>query len=52
MSVAANTGEKGFTKDYLEDGISRLREEDAEASTPETEAAIALAEEALEDLGE
>ena len=52
MSVAANTGEKGFTKEYLEGGIARLKEEDAEVSTPENEAAIKLAEEALEDLGE
>ena len=52
MAVAANTGEKGFTKEYLEEGIARLKKENAEVSTPENEAAIKLAEEALEDLGE
>lgn len=52
MSVAANTGEKGFTKEYLEEGIARLKEEDSEIATPENEAAIGLAEEALENLGE
>ena len=52
MSVAADTGEKGFTKEYLEEGIARLQAEDSEAPTPENEAAIKLAEDALEDLGE
>ena len=51
MSVAADL-EGGFTKEYLEEGIARLEEEDAEVSTPENEAAISLAEKALEDLGE
>lgn len=51
MSVAAN-GDGGFTKEYLEEGISRLQEEDSEVHTPENEAAIKLAEEALEELGE
>lgn len=52
MSVAEDTGRSGFDRDYLEGGITRLREEDAELATPENEAAIKLAEEALEDLGE
>lgn len=52
MSIAANTGEKGFTKEYLEDGIARLKKEDSKYPTPENEAAIKLAEKALEDLGE
>lgn len=52
MSVASDTGKSGFDKEYLEEGIARLKEEDAEAPTPENEAAIKLAEEALEDLGE
>lgn len=51
MSVAADL-EGSFTKEYLEEGIARLKEEDAEASTPENEEAISLAEKALEDLGE
>lgn len=51
MAVADN-GEAKFSKEYLENGIARLQEEDAEAPTPENEAAIKLAEEALEDLGE
>lgn len=51
MSVAAN-GEGGFTREYLEEGIARLQEEDSEVPTPENEAAIKLAEDALEDLGE
>ena len=51
MSVNAD-GEGKFTKEYLEDGIARLQEEDQEAPTPENEAAIELAEQALEDLGE
>ena len=52
MSVAADTGEKGFTKEYLEEGIARLQEEDTEVPTPENEAAIKHAEDALEGLGE
>lgn len=51
MAVAEN-GEAKFTKEYLEEGIARLEEEDAELPTPENEAAIKLAEEALEELGE
>lgn len=51
MAVASNDGEGKFTKEYLEEGIARLREEDAENPTPENEAAIKLAEDALEDLG-
>ena len=51
MSVAQD-GEGGFTKEYLEEGIARLREENEESPTPENEAAIKLAEDALEDLGE
>ena len=51
MSVAGNGG-SGFTKEYLEDGISRLEEENAENPTPENEEAIRLAEEALNELGE
>lgn len=49
MSIAEN-GEGRFTKEYLEEGITRLEEEDAENPTPENEAAIKLAEEALEEL--
>lgn len=52
MSVAADSESKGFTKEYLEEGIARLKEENAEFATPENEAAIKLAEGALEDLGE
>lgn len=52
MSVAANTGDEGFTKEYLEEGIARLEAENSETPTPENEAAIKLAENALEDLGE
>lgn len=51
MSVAADL-EGSFTKEYLEEGIARLEEEDSEAPTPENEEAISLAEKALEDLGE
>lgn len=51
MSVA-NNEEGGFTKEYLEEGIARLEEEDTENPTPENEEAIDLAEKALEDLGE
>lgn len=49
MSVNANLG-GGFDKEYLEEGIARMKEESAEISTPETEAAIKLAEQALEEL--
>lgn len=52
MSVAADGEGSGFTKEYLEDGIKRLEEEDVESPTPETEFAIGLAVDALEDLGE
>ena len=52
MSVAANTGEKGFTEEYLKDGIARLKEEDSKYPTPENDAAIDLAEKDLEDQGE
>lgn len=51
MAVADN-GEAKFPKEYLEEGIARLEEEDSEIPTPENEAAIRLAEEALEELGE
>ena len=51
MSVASD-GEGSFTKEYLEEGIARLEEEDRENPTPENEEAINLAEKALEDLGE
>ena len=51
MSVAGNGG-GGFTREYLEDGISRLEEENSENPTPENEEAIRLAEEALDELGE
>ena len=51
MSVPENS-DTGFTKEYLEDGIARLKEEDKEVPTPENETAINLAEEALEELGE
>ena len=43
MSVAANE-EGGFTKEYLEEGVARLEEEDAENPTPENEEAIKKAE--------
>ena len=49
MSVAAN-GEGKFTKEYLENGIERLEDEDVENPTPETEFAIGLAVDALENL--
>lgn len=52
MSVAGDTGGKGFTKEYLEEGIARLKKEDAEIAVPENEDAIKLAEDALENLGE
>ena len=48
----AESGDGGFTKEYLEEGIARLEREDQETPTPENEAAIKLAEEALEELGE
>ena len=51
MSVAED-GDAKFTKEYLEDGIARLEEENTEAPTPENEEAITLAEKALEELGE
>ena len=51
MSVPENNEAK-FDKEYLEEGITRLKEEDEESPTPENETAINLAEEALEDLGE
>lgn len=49
MSVAAD-GKGKFEKDYLEDGIERLEDEDVENPTPETEFAIGLAVDALENL--
>lgn len=52
MAVAGNPGGAGFTKEYLEEGIARLKEEDSNTPTPENEEAIRLAEEALEELGE
>ena len=52
MSVASDSGGSGFAKEYLEEGIARLQSEDKELPTPENEAAIKLAEGALEDLGE
>ena len=52
MAVAGDPGEAGFTKEYLEEGIARLREEDGAVPTPENEEAIRLAQEALEELGE
>lgn len=52
MSVAANESEATFDKEYLEENIARLKEEDAESPTPENEAAIELAEETLENLGD
>lgn len=51
MSVAQD-GEGSFEKEYLEEGISRLEEEDKQVPTPENEEAIKKAEEALEELGE
>lgn len=52
MATATGTGERKFDSKYLREGIARLEEEDAELPTPENEAAIKLAEDALEDLGE
>lgn len=51
MSTAEN-GEAKFNREYLEDGIARLEEEDQETPTPENEEAIKMAEDALEELGE
>lgn len=51
MSVASD-GEGAFSKEYLEEGIARLEGENEENPTPENEAAINLASEALENLGE
>lgn len=51
MAIAED-GEAKFTKEYLEEGIARLQEEDAENPTPENENAINMAEKALEELGE
>lgn len=50
MAVASNDGVSKFHKEYLEDGIERLEDEDIENPTPETEFAIGLASEALENL--
>ena len=41
-----------FSKEYLEEGIARLEQEDAETPNPDNEEAIKMAEEALEELGE
>lgn len=49
MSASADLG-GGFDKEYLEEGIARMKAESAEVATPETEAAIKLAEQALEEL--
>lgn len=51
MAIAENSEAK-FTKEYLEEGIARLQEENAENPTPENEEAIKMAEKALEELGE
>lgn len=51
MAVAGNGG-KSFTKEYLEEGIARLEEENEAVPTPENEAAIELAREALDKIGE
>lgn len=51
MSTAEN-GEAKFDKEYLEEGIARLKEENKELPTPENEEAIRMAEKALEELGE
>lgn len=51
MSIAGNS-EGGFTKEYLEEGISRLEKENQENPTPENEEAIRKARKALEELGE
>lgn len=52
MAVASNDGEGKFPREYLENGIERLENEDIENPTPETEFAIGLAVNALENLGE
>ena len=52
MAIAADTSGHGFTKEYLKEGIARLKKEDSKYPTPENEAAIKLAEEALKNLGE
>lgn len=51
MSVNANLGGT-FDKDYLKEGIDRMEKENEATPTPEMEAAIKLAEQALEELGE
>ena len=51
MAIPENTEAK-FNKEYLEEGITRLEEENAENPNPENEEAIKMAEEALEELGE
>ena len=51
MAIPENTEAK-FNKEYLEEGIARLEEENAENPNPENEEAIKMAEEALEELGE
>ena len=51
MAVAGDGG-KTFTKEYLEDGIARLEEENKIIPTPENETAIELARKALEKIGE
>lgn len=51
MSVPEN-GTASFDKEYLEEGIARLEEENSEVPTPENEEAIKMAEKALEELGE
>lgn len=49
MSIAAD-GEEKFTKDYLENGIERLEDDDIENPTSETEFAIGLIVDAMENL--
>lgn len=39
-----------FSKEYLEEGIARLREEDGENPTPETKESIGIIADALENL--
>lgn len=51
MSVPEN-GDGKFTKEYLEEGVARLEEEDAENPTPENEEAIEKVEKALKEIGE
>ncbi len=49
MAVAGDGG-GGFTREYLEEGLTRLQEENEEIPNKETESAIEKIEEALAQL--